>query len=391
MDNNSIIPPPKIQNREFAFSFWNTSGMYRHVKLNKISELKNYLKDNIFRHVYLSGAYYQYPNGLSMTQKEWLGMDFLIDIDADHFMTPCKFKHDSWTCRSCGKKGKGPSPEKCKCDSISFDEITWICDECLEASKKEVIKFIDIFLPDYSIPLDSITIHFSGNRGYHIIIDSEDMRSLGQIERREFVDYLTGTGLNLRSNGIKNIGAKISGPTREAFGWGKYIYNGTVKLINNCESGSLDDLNISKINREKIINNKDTILNELKLSDPKIKSVSSIIWKKLIKYVIDNLSLKIDIPVSIDLHRLIRFVNSLHGKTGFQVQAIKIDKLDDFDPFSDAIAFSNNVNIMVKMKKCPEFRIEDKNYGPYDENQKIELPLPAAIYVLCKGIATYIK
>ncbi|TFF87889.1 MAG: hypothetical protein EU549_03995 [Promethearchaeota archaeon] len=390
LNDGSIKPPRKIENREFAFIFWNSPGMHRHVKLTKITELTNVLKNDTFQHVYLSGAYYRYPDGMSMNQKEWMGMDFLIDIDADHFMTSCKMKHDSWLCKACGREGKGPAPEKCKCGGKSFEEVNWICDECLDESKKEVIKFIDIFLSDFNISLDDISIHFSGNRGYHIIINSEEFYKINQLERREFVDYLTGIGLNLRSNGILKIGDSITGPTRESLGWGKYIYNGVVELINKCENGSLNDLNIRSDTKEKIINNKESILNELKLSRPKIKSVSANIWLKIINHVIDNIALRIDVPVSIDLHRLIRFVNSLHGKTGFKVQKIDIDELKEYDPFNEAIAFSKDIKIEVNMKECPEFRIGDKIFGPYDQSQRIELPLPAAVFAMSRNVADLI-
>ncbi|MBD3227207.1 MAG: hypothetical protein GF329_03380 [Candidatus Lokiarchaeota archaeon] len=383
----SITSPYKIENREFAFIFWNSPGMNRHVKLTEISGLINILKKDTFRHIYISGAYYRYPDGLSMNQKEWQGMDFLIDIDADHFMTSCKMKHDSWLCKECGKEGKGPAPDKCECGGKSFQEVNWICDECLNESKKEVIKFIDIFMSDFNISLDDILIHFSGNRGYHIIITSEEFQKIDQLERREFVDYLTGIGLNLRSNGIFKTGESITGPTRESFGWGKYIYNGVVKLISNCDNGSLKKINISKKTEEKIIKNKNAILNELKLSRPKIKEVSANIWLKIINHVVNDIALRIDVPVSIDLHRLIRFANSLHGKTGFKVQQVELDKLNEYDPFTEAIAFSDNIKIKVKMKECPEFRIADKMYGPYDQGQKLELPLPAAIFAMCKGVA----
>ena len=45
----------------------------------------------------------------------------------------------------------------------------------------------------------------------------------------------------------------------------------------------------------------------------------------------------------------------------------------------------------VKMKNCPEFRIGSQSYGPYENNDNIEVPLPVGIFTLCKDIASYIK
>ncbi|MHA1832163.1 MAG: DNA primase small subunit domain-containing protein [Candidatus Helarchaeota archaeon] len=364
--------------------------MFRHIKLESIDDLKGYLKNHIFRHVYVSGAYYQYPDGQTMTQKNWLGMDYLIDIDCDHFETSCKSKHDSWQCLNCGKNGKGRPPKSCSCGSSRFSEFNWICDICLEQSKKEVLKFIDIFLPSFDIPRDEITVHFSGNRGYHIIIQSEKIRHFNQMERREFVDYLTGAGLNLKFHGRIERKKYIPPDPKERFGWGEYIYNGLIKLINDCDNGSLNEVNISTRMKNIIINKKQTILDELKSVYHSVRSISTETWSKLVEYVKKDIAMKLDSPVSIDLHRLIRFPNSLHGKTGFIVKEIDIDKLEEFDPFSDAIAFLENAHIKVEMMGCPEFRIKDQIYGPYDKNQKIEFPLPAAIFVLAKEVGKFI-
>jgi len=391
LSKNAIPPPDKIQNREFAFAFWDIKGLVRHIKLDKIMELKKFLKGNTFQHIYISGAYYQYPNGQSMNQKNWLGMDFLIDIDCDHFITPCKVDHDSWICRNCGNEGKGVPPLKCKCGNSSFDEFSWICDHCLGQSKKEVIKLIDYFLPSFDIQPEDISIHFSGNRGYHILIHSEEFKKFGQLERREFVDYLTGSGLNLKYHGRIDQGKYTPPKMNDRYGWGRYIYNKTVELLEKCDQGSLDGINITEKTKNDIIEKKQILLNELKSPNPLIKSISKNIWNKLIKFIIDNISLKLDVPVSIDLHRLIRFVNSLHGKTGFMVQDIALEELKDYDPFIGAIAFSDDIKIKVEIGKCPKFRIRDQIYGPFELNEKIELPLPAAIYVLCKKVGNYIS
>ncbi|MCL4332766.1 MAG: DNA primase catalytic subunit PriS, partial [Candidatus Thermoplasmatota archaeon] len=42
-------------------------------------------------------------------------------------------------------------------------------------------------------------------------------------------------------------------------------------------------------------------------------------------------------PVTTDVHRLIRFPGSLHGKTGLEVVPVPIDELGGFDPLKSAI------------------------------------------------------
>ena len=59
-------------------------------------------------------------------------------------------------------------------------------------------------------------MNFSGSKGYHIHVSSENVKSLGRDERREIVDYLTGK-INfkdyLRFSGGKE--EEVMGPKKE--------------------------------------------------------------------------------------------------------------------------------------------------------------------------------
>ncbi|OLS29218.1 MAG: hypothetical protein ThorAB25_16950, partial [Candidatus Thorarchaeota archaeon AB_25] len=86
---------------------------------------------------------------------------------------------------------------------------------------------------------------------------------------------------------------------------------------------------------------------------------------------------------------VIRLIGSLNGKTGFLVNQLTRDELDDFDPFRDGIAFNNGqmrVKFLYKSPGVPKFRIGDETYGPY-HGEAVELPTAAATFVLCKGVA----
>jgi DNA primase catalytic subunit len=294
---NTIPAPTKLTNREFAFTFWDTPGMSRHIKLKNILELRDIvLKGASFQNIYMSGAYYQYPNASVMINKNWFGTDFLIDIDADHLTTPCKKEHDYWICE-CGEKGRGTPPSACKkCGGQKFTIFTWICDECLNEAKSEILKVLDEFFPTFNIDVADAEVHFSGNRGYHLIIHDDRFIHLSDFERREIVDYLT-----------RKIGIHL---------------------------------------------------------DP---------------------------PVSFDLHRLIRFANSIHSKTGLKVVNIPIEHLEKFDPFSEAVAFGFNAieKILIKYD-VPSFRIGNTTYGPYTPQTIIAVPLPVAVFLLCKEVAAYL-
>ena len=93
----------------------------------------------------------------------------------------------------------------------------------------------------------------------------------------------------------------------------------------------------------------------------------------------------IDTVVTTDIHRLIRLPGTLHGKTGWLAQTVPIDELEDYDPLTSAIALNGGTE-KVYVRRAPRFSIGDGSYGPY-EGEKVELPLAAAVFLLCKKAA----
>ena len=99
--------------------------------------------------------------------------------------------------------------------------------------------------------------------------------------------------------------------------------------------------------------------------------------------------IKIDTVVTIDIHRLIRLTNTLHGKTGLKKSEVPISGIEHFDPFKSALAFKEGT-VIILVSDAPEFRLGDETYGPYNE-RKIELPTAAALMLLCKGAAKVVE
>ena len=99
---------------------------------------------------------------------------------------------------------------------------------------------------------------------------------------------------------------------------------------------------------------------------------------------------KIDTVVTMDVHRLIRLVGSLHGKTGFIKTKASHVGLDKFDPLKEAIAFKKG-EIVVNVTEAPEFRIGDTTFGPFKNASHEELPTAAALFLLCKGVAEVVE
>jgi len=96
-------------------------------------------------------------------------------------------------------------------------------------------------------------------------------------------------------------------------------------------------------------------------------------------------SSKIDTVVTTDIHRLIRMNSTLHGKTGLKKVEFPAKNLQDFDPFTGAVAFKKG-EVKVLVADAPEFKLGGETLGPY-KNETKELPVAAAVMLICKGRA----
>jgi DNA primase small subunit len=133
-----------------------------------------------------------------------------------------------------------------------------------------------------------------------------------------------------------------------------------------------------------ITNNKDAILKSLSGSQPwrAIKGIGPETWKRIIEHSAKQQTANVDTVVTTDIHRLIRLVGSLHGKTGLKKVEFPAAAIDSFDPFKGAIAFKAGTTT-VFVSNAPEFRLGDETFGPY-QNQKADLPTAAAVLLICK-------
>ena len=104
-------------------------------------------------------------------------------------------------------------------------------------------------------------------------------------------------------------------------------------------------------------------------------------WKSLSMKAVDRRSAKIDTVVTTDVHRLIRLPGTLNGHTGLLTMQVPRERLDEFDPFRDSLAFQGEMRIRVI--DSPRFQLAERQFGPY-LNEEVELPSYAAMLLLCK-------
>jgi len=344
--------------------------MRRHKAFAAEKELANYLLENAPAHAYFSTAIYKYPTA-KMADKGWLGADLIFDLDADHVIGEAEFQ------------------------SYSYEAI-------LKCVKEETLKLIDFLLNDFGFPENMIELVFSGSRGYHIHIETEEVRGFGSRERREIVDYVMATGLDINSFLVadsKDKSGKKSG--REDLrlipeGWGKRVLKGLIAFLHEIEAmdekqaikevksvGAMERKKAKEILR---IANDETVMSRIEKGQ--IPHFSDSIWQGLSKSSEAKYSAyadKPDAPVTADIKRLIRLPTSLHGKSSLQVKPLSIETFDDFDPLVDAVAFGNSL-IEISVTRNSSITMKGESYE-VEEGEVASVPEHVALYFMCRGVA----
>lgn len=391
--STKFSPPEALSQREFAFFLFKERIMVRHKSAMNLKGLKRLLCEFEPSDVYYSSAYYENPEA-DMDKKGWLGADLVFDIDADHIPTDCDKIHDEWICGKCGFNGKGITPETCPvCGGQKFDAKTWPCERCINSTKVETVKLIDMLEKDFGLTDGDLRVFFSGHRGYHVHVETEAIRTLDSMARKEMVDYITGLGLNLSRRAKASSDGKAAS---RAFGLHEFGRYGRLKqdMQGFIEVATKDDLVKAGIKggaSTAILQYKRQVVERCveKAMWDSVRGVGDETWFKIAAYLTNLQISAIDTVVTTDIHRLIRMNGTLHGKSGLLKVEFPVKHLADFDPFREAVAF-NDGTARVFVSSAPQFRLRDDTFGPYC-NQRVELPLAAAILLICKGRAELVK
>lgn len=384
---NTIIQPESMERREFGFLLFAEGVMVRHRSFKQMNDLKRFIETTVPSDVYYSAAYYRDPEA-PMDEKGWTGSDLIFDIDADHIDTECKEKHDKWLCVQCKTSGCGMAPKSCpKCEGQKLDVETWMCHDCLEKAKEEVLKLVNLLNADFGINFDQMRVNFSGHRGYHLHVISEEVRKIGSEERKEIVNYIMGTGLDTDLLDIYNSYGKlkiVGAPRPSDPGWRGRIARQIEKMLSEADREVLKRLGLRNDMIESLL--------KLRSEEPRsrgtlwgaIKGAGKYTWKMIIQKATTIESIGIDTVVTTDIHRLIRLPGTLNGKTGFRAVRVEMNHLRNFNPLKQALAFEGSE--IVHIKEAPRFTIGESEYGPFNDVDET-LPTAAAILLLCKDRA----
>ena len=357
----NVAPPSEVHRREFGVGTLEDKIKVRHKGFASDRELANFLKRDAPSYISYSAALYEFPENQPMSAKNWLGADLVFDLDA-----PMKYF-----------------------DASVFEDV-----------KQETLNLLDFIYDDFGFDEKEVRVNFSGSKGYHIHISSDDIKDLSGDSRREIVDYVTGSGLDLkyfmrevevegfrsdRLRGYRKAAGMVHGPTIKDSGWGARIYDSVHDFV---ESSTIKEYSrIQGIGAKKAAK-------LLKEKEKNLAAVESGNWEgiadltpSLLQKVVDERAVALtgdaDKMVTIDTSRLMRLPDTIHGGSG--LLAKRVGKLEDFNPLVDAVIFSGDEVEVSVNDSIPEFDFMEDKWGPYAKGEIQKLPEYTAMYLMLKG------
>ncbi len=361
---------------------WGGAPPDRHRSFLDKNSLHSYLRSRAPHSCFHSTAYYQDPSQLKMTEKGWLGADLIFDLDGDHL------------------------------PGVSDNDFP----SMIEVIQGQAWRLWNEFLePEFGFKEKHAQFTFSGHRGFHIHVRDPSLLHLDSNARREIVNYIRGEGIDIQSTisdnsewgrralqGIDSTLDKLAKISSGESGKGALVDELHGILTTRANSPQVNLKSTSKasiIELAELADNADKVARlkndaGLAVFGPKC---TPIFWE-LVKgdsSVVIGTAGETDEVVTVDTKRVIRWVGSLHGKSGLRVTELPLERLDpdsrdSFDPLSEAVVFSGGT---VKVRILAEdvtaeisgVRIEPRL------GDEIEVQESMAMFLCLKGWAEICK
>lgn len=347
------VPYPEA--REFGFGVFKRKIANRNLSFSSVQELNSFLRERVPMFFSYSTACYKFPSRTPTPAKELIKADLIYEFDADELALEV--------------------PE--------INGIQWFAIEHLEEAKRQVFRLLDFIENDFDFSKDWVSINFSGKAGFHVHLRSEKIENLNRRARIELVDCLTANSVDFVNLGFDFTA--LTCPTHNGL-WARRLIAGAKELLNN------DVKFVSKLT--KVQNKK--IASLLESREKLFASLDSgrlmplgkrgaDFWQTIFTTVLEKQAVPIDRQTSVDLSKIVRVPETLHGDTGMLAKKIPVDSLKSFDPFKDSIVFGSDA-VKLHVINAPKFSIMGQSFGPF-ENIDTELPLFAAIFLIGKGAA----
>jgi DNA primase small subunit len=349
--SHEVAAPVEIASREFGTGTLETKIKVRHKSFSSQRDLNNYLKREVPFYISYSAAYYEFPENQPMTAKNWRGADLVFDLDT---------------------------------------EMNMLSEKKLAVVKEEAANLLDFLVTDFGFPKSEIEVNFSGGKGYHIKVFSENVKKLGGIERRCIVDYVSGSGLSLKdflSLEAVDGHSVVSGPSEGEAGWRGRVYAVMMGFLSSSveELQELDGIGPKKA--QWLYDNRERFMKALERGSwgDFAESSQALISRVLKKYAV-KMAKDIDGSVTIDTTRLIRLPDTLHGGSG--LLAKRVTNLDSFDPLKDAVAFGKE-EVKIQLKEEVSFDLGGECFHLLPG--MVSVPEYAAVYLLLKDKAEIVR
>jgi DNA primase small subunit len=375
----NFVSVSSVEKREFGYGVFGKKIANRNIEFKSLEDMNYFLREQKPLYFSCSNAKYANPAGRPTSAKGYISSEIVYEFDADDIKTDCKKNHDYWKCVN-GHSGKGTVDECPECKgSVSVSQ--WFCSECLGETKNRTFRLLKFLEDDFGFPLDWVSINFSGKAGYHTHVKGERIEQLGKNARIELVNYITASGIILGSIGFDLTSKQMTSPLPPG-AWGMRLKNSLISFMSlePKKAALITGLNPKHI--KELFSFKKEFLDFLEkgvLLSPKVRSRKDF-FETILNPAIKEHALPIDRQTSVDISKIVRVPETLHGETGLLAKTISVDALKTFDPFSDAVVFDEKP-IKVHVTKCPEFTLRGQRFGPFEETD-VELPLFAAIFIL---------
>jgi DNA primase small subunit len=357
--------PSDIEFREFAYQPFDSESYVRHLSFRTYDEVKNFFIQHVPLHLYFSSATYLSPAAEDMELKGWRGSDLLFDIDSDH-IKKCvenKLVKKFRICPECEILSEEPENE---CPQCSGETIDYIDPECLKYAEEVALDVVDILVEEIGINKRFITVSFSGNRGFHIRVTDERLRSLDRDSRRIIAGFIKAS--NMHFPAIKIDEKDLVLPPR-------VIDGGVRRRVANRLLRQIIEPEL-----------REYILSSGHVKKDLIKRIDKDLLQRYSKYYSDYAETPIDEMVTMDISRLVRIPNSINGKSGLLTKKIDLNELGDiefvlekFSPFHDRTA------VIEVRYKLPKIRLLDEEFKTSGRGL-YHVRLPVAIYLELKNI-----
>jgi DNA primase small subunit len=110
-------------------------------------------------------------------------------------------------------------------------------------------------------------------------------------------------------------------------------------------------------------------------------------WEKAIKEKVVHMGADIDQSVTLDLARLIRVPSTIHGGSSLLSDYVK--DISSFDPFRDMVVFRNCPVKIRTTEEIAPLMLNGQAFGPYGKDTEIQVPEYLAMFLFCRGKATF--